>query len=337
VQLEDLTENAGVAVGFEAGMVTAELGIASEYDWKGSAGNDEDATERNLDNAYVLTAMADVTPIDPLTVGLKSAMWFGRGGNQPVEPENPASVGLDVAYDYALSEDLTLTPETGVDLTFEEDGDGNMATNIEAGLGVNLLWPGLGVDESDEDIFEAEDVEVTSGVGLGTTLASYHVDPDNDYRHNVVGVKLGFYEDGGDEGLLPIVGGSAVVNYNSYLENDDLNVEQFNQFGMALEADADLGVVTPFAGFITGSTQLSDADAFGTTYTAEDVGFSMNVGTDINVISNTTFTVEYQSGDLTRDEADTYDEEEYTRNAGVNSGSTQSKLGTLSVSTTIEY
>jgi hypothetical protein len=402
------TEHAGVAVGFENDLLTAELGIASEYDWKdsftttttggatddpetpfdestaGTTTNDYGTEDANVDNTYVMSAMVETTPIDALTVNLKSHMTFGNmkgeqdstnlavvnpnAGNvivdedgdktsgQPGSLGNPAALGLSAAYDVSMMGDLVLTPEVGVDLVFQENAAADLLTDYQVGGGVFLSWAAMGLDEEDADYLTLEDQETTSGVGLGASYKSDHLTyrDGTDFattRDNMIATKLGLYEDDGDDGYLPLVGGAAVVNFNQVLANDDIGSdgrEAYSQFGLGLEANVELGVAKPFVGLITGTTKLQEADLNGDGDTndtvngvpeaAVDPGFTMNVGTDITVIPNTTFTVEYKSGDLTTDDNNVtdYDPNDYTISAGVDTGG-GSKLGELMVSTTIEY
>jgi hypothetical protein len=247
-------------------------------------------------------------------------MWHGNNtGIEDVDPtpgtrNNPASVGLSGSYDLALTDDMTLTPELGFDLYTEQDANEDQEMRFEVGVGANLLWPGLGVEDSDEDFLNQDDTEVTSGVGLEVVFGSHAWDllgggGTADESVNTVATKLGFYEDGGDDGFLPIVGAALLLNYNMVLANDadpfvGTAVEDgYSDMGVGLEVDADLGVVTPYFGVISEIYNVSGneaLDANGDSYTTA----FLNVGTDIEVIPSTTFTIDYSSGDLLYDNVD---------------------------------
>jgi hypothetical protein len=328
-------ERAGALVGFEVpGLATVELGIASRYAW----GSDVDTP--NAENAYAFSIDAEVTPVDMVTVGLVSNMQFGNkdeGSDGTLGTlGNPAALGFSFEYDMPLSADMNLVPEVGVDATFMEDGAEDMLTTLEFGAGVNVVWPGIGTDEDDQDYFGAEDVETTSGVGLGGTFGIWPVDKDESV--NVVGVKVSAFEDSGDDGLLPIVGGAVILNYNTILKNEDIGIEDpYNTLGAGLEVNADLGVVSPFFGFIYEAIDVGDNY---NTDGALDQAF-LNVGTDIDVIANTTFTLEYASGNLLYDE-DNYGGADptwgYTYSTqGLEGGRSAAQAGALWIKTEVSF
>ena len=347
VTLDPTTEYGGVAVGFQVpDLVTVELGLASETDW--SPGDVDAPDQDDKENAYVWSINAEITPVDAVTVALVSSMWGGNGTYNsdgdytasPGNPVNPASVGLSGSYNLALSDDMTLSPELGFDVLTQQDTgpDNDQEFRWEVGVGANLLWPGLGVEDSDEDFLNQDDTEVTSGVGLEVVYGSHPYDllfanSDEDVALNTLSTKLGFYEDSGDDGFLPIVGAALIMNYNMVLANSEdafsgLAAEDgFSDFGVGLEIDADLGVVSPYFGVIaemfnvtgndlpwvtsfdppaTGPLTNADGDTWTTAF--------VNIGTDIDVIPNTTFTIDYSSGDLL------YEEDKGNQDAGSSYG-----------------
>jgi hypothetical protein len=333
-------------------------------------------------NAYALGLEVEVSAIDMVTVTVVSNMEFGEPTGQTdkdgdkIAPSmgslnNPAGIGLGVAYDMPMG-DMTLTPEFGVDVVFETADspsgkpaeDAPMGLDLEIGVGANLTWGDLGIVEDDADYFGLEDQETTSGVGFGVSYSllgkalqssgpAVNADGEYDYYSEPwVFVKLGLFEDEGDDGLLPVVGGAVIVNYNQYLGNEvtsdqagtdvDYVADGYAQAGIGVELNADLGVVSPYFGFITGSTQISSkTDESGTTKTktkAADWGLTVNLGTDINVISNTTFTIDWASGNLGNTGAFPYDENDYTIDAGTNqAGDDTSRLGVVTIATKVEF
>lgn len=350
-------EDPGVAVGFSVpDMATVELGLISQNDWEENDADGDGTTATgegaNTDNAYMLSLDTEVTPMDMLTLAVVATMEFGDGGTdaEPGTAGNPAGIGVGVEYEMPMSGDMNLVPELGFDFTSEEDAAGDAETRIEVGAGVNILWGGLGLDDDDDDHvdFLAGDEEVTDGVGLGVDYGIHSADlvfggaGGIDESVNTILVKLGFYEDGGDSGLLPVIGGAFVVNYNMMTGLEDAlgaAEDAYSEMGVGAEINADLGVVAPYFGAKYVAEDLSgdfvDADADGETDT--NSAMFLNVGTDINVISNVTFNIDYSSGDLL------YDKDE---NAGADAtygdvyggaNSSTAQAGVLAVETTISY
>lgn len=391
VALDPTTEYGGVALGFEVpDLVTVELGVASRSDWMKDGAADAD--DYNEQNAYVWSVNAEVTPVDMVTVNLVSNMWHGNKSRDadgeyinptPGTPNNPASVGLSAEYSMPLNDDMDLVPMVGFDLVSEQDIQEDQNMRMEFGGSVSLIWPGLGLDEDDDDHidFLPGDEEVTSGVSLGAVYGIHPVDQiyaalpaavltalglpatgpgDVDETLNTMSLKLGFFEDGGDDGFLPILGAAAMVNYNMVFENEDAGVPAAkNDLGLGLELNADLGVVSPYAGMIYEVYDLAGNYDAGTDAGDEYLGvslydddaaeglnnksnFTLNVGTDINVIPNTTFTLDYASGNLLFDE----DVDEgywaaagstYTPLQDSDATNTSAMAGVFTVETSIEF
>lgn len=336
-------EFAGVALGFDAmGMATVELEISSQYDWAESDGT-APLADVNTTNAYILGLDAEITPMDPLTVDLESTMRFGYTGDgtpdaedaTPLNPGNPATLGLGVEYSLgAVVPDTDLVPFFGTDVKFENYGvDEDMTTDVEVSAGVNMSWASIGTDEDDETIF-GEEAELSSGVGLGFTFLNdqqYVMAEDDILSGQAISTKLGFFEDDGDAGLLPMFGGAAILNYNQYLENEDLGgnyTEGLSQFGIGVEGNVTVGAIKPYLGIMAANDNLDDND-FGTT---------LNVGVELSMIPNTTFTIDYASGNLTADEDDVegYGANHYNYAAALGQ-TTSDRLGTFSIDTEISY
>jgi hypothetical protein len=343
---EPNTEFAGVAFGMEMeDLVAFELGLASEFDW------DIGGTGANVDDAYVLSIMADIMALPDVGIELYSNMWIGRNpvtgddfDGAPGDPYNPAAVGILVDYTMPLTGDINLVPKLGFDYVTKQDFDEDQTSRMEVAAGANLLWPGLGLDDEDEDIFVGEDQEVTSGVGVGVRYGIHDFDflspgAGSDEKVNTLEVKAALWEDSGDDGLLPIVGAILLVNYNSVSENSDLGLDAYSEMALGLEVSADLDVVSPFFGLLYGSYDL--AGNYDATYdgdTKQDL--ALNVGVDVMVIPNTTFTLEYASGDLSNDDLDDYTwGDTYGDEPLFNDGATTSaaKLGTLTLTTEVSF
>lgn len=298
----DTTDYAGkTALGFDVpDLMVVELGIFSNGDWDANTGNE-----------YLLSLDADIVAVPNLTINPVAMMRFNE--DDAGTEAGPASVGIGFGYSLPVTADITAAPEVGFDYS-SLDLDGDAYNRLEVGLGVNLTWAGLGTDEDDQTIFGVED-ELTSGVGLGVVYGIHDVGylvgaeavdaadfptADPEEAVNTLGVKLGLYEDSGDDGLFPVVGGALVLNYNmiSGLEDAfDAGEDTYSDLGLGLEVDADLGVVAPFAGLTFLNTDVADNFDNNESYAY------LNLGTDINVVANTTFTVEYKSGELNADTA----------------------------------
>jgi len=387
------TEYAGVTVGADLeGLMSVGFSVASQYDWVGTeeGDRDPDADKRNLNNAYMLGLEVELTAIDMVTVTLISHTSFGvatgktgegdtagstNGDNIAATPgsvNNPAAVGLGFEYEMPMG-DMTLTPNFGVDVVFEtaDSPDGKpaeeapMDVDLQVGLGANLTWAGLGIDEDDADYFGLEDQETTSGVGFGATYlmkgaalqsqgAPVNKDGEYDYySENWISAKVGLFEDEGDDGLLPVIGAALIFNYDIYLGNDvtsdtgtakvDYEIPGYSRYGLGVEASADLGVISPYFGVITGTKRATrqEIERDGTVVDDNkkvDPGLTVNLGTDINVISNTTFTIDWASGNLGNTGAFAYDDNDYTITAGLNDGiDDTSRLGVVTVKTKVEF
>ncbi len=336
----------GVALGFMIpDLVEVEFGVASEFDWDSDA--DGSATGANDDNAYILSIDAEITPVEAVTVALVTTMEIADG-NDPGTAGYPAGVGLSVEYALPMG-DMTIAPVVGVDFYSEEDSVEDAESRLEIGIGAKIDWLTLGLDEDEDDHIDFignadEEEEVTSGAYFGAVYGIHSADlvlgGDTDESLNTLGIRLGLYEDSGDEGLLPVIGAALMVEYTQLFDNEDAGVaESRSDLGIGLQVDADLGVVSPYAGFLYIANDLGgeylDADGDGETDT--DTFAMMNVGVDINIISNTTFTIDYASGDLL------YDKDEnggadptYGNTWGPFTGSS-AQAGVFSIETTVEF
>jgi len=306
----------------------------------------------NDNNAYVMSIDAEITAIDMVTIALVSTMEFGTPttdknnkflAGTPGTQGNPAGIGLSVQYDMPMG-DMTFSPVFGADFVFEQDGNEDLLTSMEFGLGTKLSWAALGLDEDEDDHIDfignaKDEEEVTSGAYLG---AVYGIHPQNkDENINTLGVRLGVFEDSGDDGLLPVVGGALMFDYVSTLKNDKVAgfAETRSDLGIGAELNADLGVVSPYFGIkvlmldVEGKTLVNP-----TTFKTESRGITtINIGTDINVISNTTFTIDYASGNLLyNDEYYGGADPTYGPTYG-NITSSTAKLGVLTIATSVEF
>ena len=297
------SEYDGLAVVYDSDMIDFTVFVQSEADWVADAGSttwsianvvdaDDNGVAETYDvvstttgandanvpaNGYCfgLTAGVDIAG---LAVGLAFNMGMNYGGAVGL---GPIGFGADVAYGLALG-DTTLTPYVGFDGVVLAAGAG---FDMQIAGGVKMTWADMGSDAAEVDLLgdssmatALEETEVTSGVALGANFTMISNAPDLD-------IKLAFYEDSGDDGLVPILGATAIVNFDSILGAIAL--------GAGLNVNADLGMISPFAGM------LMYTDAPMTTVQ----NLEMWVGTDVMIIDNTTFTLKYVSGNLLASEA----------------------------------
>jgi len=308
-------ETTAVALGFDVpDLLNVEAVVASE-----STDASADWTT-NHSNEYALALLAEIT-VDALTVNVGAVTWVNQDLDNDAATDNandfgvPALIGVGLEYTMPLNDAINLVPYLGADIS---SGDDTM--DFEVIGGVNALWAGLGTDDDDQTIF-GEEAAVTSGVGLEFGYATF-----SDAAENLLWVRAGLYEDEGDDGLLPVVGGALLVEYA--LGSDAAPAYANGGLGFGAEVNADLGVVSPYFGLMTANGDLEDGD----------FALTMKVGTDIDVISNVTFTVGYASGNLLSDAEDPailYDGELYTQDAAL--GNTTGKLGALTLGTKISY
>lgn len=305
-----------VALGFDVpDLLNIEAVVASE------STDAEPDWATNHSNEYALALLSEIT-VDALTVEVDAVTWVNQDADDDAATDNsndfgvPAAVGLGFEYTLPLNDAIDLVPYLGADLL---SGDDTM--DFEVIAGVNALWAGIGTDDDDQTIF-GEEAAVTSGVGLEFGYATF-----DDAEENLLWVRTGLYEDEGDDGLLPVVGGALLVEY--LLGSDAAPAYTNGALGVGAEVNADLGVVSPYFGLMTANTDLDDGD----------FALTLNVGTDIDVISNVTFTVDYASGNLLSDADDSaivYDADgRYAQATAL--GTTTDKLGALTIGTKISY
>ncbi len=341
-----------VAVGYTVpDLFNIELSIASVGEMAADDWSD------NLFNNYV-GAIYTETTLDALTIyveasaSVRSHYATGTDDDGIVDETEPAGdfgdnalLGVGVEYEMALNDMMTLVPYLGLDL-YKSAGAGEAdssnsgfegALDFEVIAGANVQW---GAD--DLEVFGAASDETQGGVGVEVGFARVNavaVDLADTYE-DALWVRLGFAEDGGDDGFLPVVGGAVLVEYASTTPTvDGESDDAINMMSFGLELDADLGVVSPFFGLMFADTDLdTDNDHEAGVYSE---GLTMNIGTDIEVIPATTFTVKYTSGNLMLDEGDAiitqYDTNQYTYAAARGDAAVTSMAGTFTIATTIEY
>ncbi|MEX2443141.1 MAG: hypothetical protein WD492_06035 [Alkalispirochaeta sp.] len=319
-----------VAVGFDVPdlfNVEAVIGSYSTDGVGGTHGTNNDWSD-NLYNNYVgaiytETSVAGFTFTADFAATLRNHRADGTNDAGDVDTTisqgdfgDDGFIGLGVDYSMALNDAMNLVPYLGVDLKNKTD-----VMDYEVIAGANVLW---GAD--DLEVFGAASDETAAGLGLEVGLNRVHTDEDN--FDDALWVRAGFAEEGGDDGLLPVVGAALLVEFaqtTPTVAGDAGDAVSSLSFGA--EVDAALGTLSPFFGLMYADANL-DAD--------DDEGMTMKLGTDINVIPATTFTIAYNSGNLLlTDDDGVYDGDTYSYNAA-NDGVT-GKLGTFTIATKIEY
>ena len=355
--VQDTTTSTTTAVDYDTWVVVP--GLAIDEDDDGDVDKDDYAeyvadrttstkSGANDANAWVMSIDAAITAVDNVTIALVSTMQFGTPNGDDIDSTpgssgNPAGIGFSAEYAMPMG-DMTFSPVFGADVVFEEDASEDLLTTMEFGLGGKLSWASLGLDEDEDDhidfVGNADDEEeVTSGVYLGGIFGIHPQDKDE--AINTLGARFGLYEDGGDDGLLPVIGGALMVDYMTLLENEDAGVaEARSDLGIGAEVNAGLGVVSPYAGI-----KVLMLDVEGNTLQNPKTLVRRNpvvlrrstLGTDINVIANTTFTLDYASGNLLYND-DYYGgaDPTYGDTYG-NISSSTAKLGVVSLQTKVAF
>lgn len=356
-----------VAVGFDVqDMVNIELVLASvgglnglEWDGGTAVSDPDNATDAddswagNLFNNYKGAILTETT-IDALTITLDlsaplrthypkddaadytetdSAGDFGDNG----------FIGIGLEYEMPLDEMMTLIPFLGVDLlndaTAGESDDSNSgregAFDYEVAVGANIEW---GAD--DLEIFAEASDETQGGVGLEVGLGKNTSAATGSEENSVsyMWVRAGLAEEGGDDGLFPVIGAAVLVEYEtSTTTSAGTEGDAVNKVAFGAEVDADLGEISPFFGLMYADTNLDEDNSEDDGIYSE--GLTMKVGTDINIVPATTFTIEYTSGNLLLDGDGVYDATDgyYSYEAARGASTATAKSGTFTIKTTVEY
>lgn len=308
-------EFAGVTLGADLGVIAFDLSIASEYDWSTEGGTNG----RNTNGAWYYGLDATIAPIDALEIGIEAAMSQKLQGNPGLVAEgNAAGVGASATYELAVG-DLTVAPNFGVDVLFVNGQDLGGSDEI-----YNFFEIGAGVTALDED---------DNGVGLGVVYTSLQSNDDGDRLNGLLFVLEAAEED--EEGLVPVLGAQLILEYAIALANEDLLVDDNEtSFAIGTFLNAALGVAEPYFGVVSGTTLLADANGA----TAIDLAATIKAGVDLDLVPNTTFTIEWLSGDILADPdvvVTGYAEDEFVLASGIDGGTTGDVFGTLAITTTI--
>jgi hypothetical protein len=300
------SEYDGLAVVYDSDMVDVTVFVQSEHDWidalrgvtysftadpDGDSVYDEDGDDvvnwsEITDGAdpydvntppqgwaFGATAGVDISGI-MVDLAVTMGLNYYDATLEPLTGLGPIGFGAQVGYGLGLGS-TTLTPFVGFDGQLYSG-----AFAMEIGGGVKLTWADMGEDAGEVDLLEEssmaaqlEDTEVTSGVALG---ASFY----NSGAVNDLNIKMALYEDYADDGLIPVLGATAIVNF--------YNILTAPQLGAGLHVSAELGMIEGFVG------TLMWTDAPMTTVQ----NLELWVGASVEIIDYTTFTLKYVSGNL---------------------------------------
>ncbi len=341
--LSEGNEGASVALGFDVATTNIELVIASlgnDVDGDGSTANDWSDNVWNNYKGAILTE----TEIDALTITLDlAAALRGVGSTTDVnDPEEQGDfgddgfIGLGVKYEMPLDDMMTLVPFVGLDL-FNDKGAGDTDSSTsgreggfdyEVVVGANVEW---GAD--DLEVFDADGNDDTqAGVGLEVGLGN-DVQAGDDTSKSYMWVRAGLAEDGGDDGLFPVIGAAVLFEYYTETQTTAGTDVDKSKVAFGAEIDADLGEISPFFGVMYGDTDMDTDNKDG----VDSEGLTMKVGTDIEIIPATTFTLEYSSGNLLNSQDDPVYDATGTYVYEAARGETTNSAGTFTIKTKVEY
>lgn len=320
----DWDSSGGVTIGIDVpDMAEIKVELVSETSWDNSADavdpasdkgvwkddDENDATPdvwakedgtaavvRDEQNAYAVTAEAKITAVENLEVVLTGGMGV------KYEASDVMAGGASVSYEIAIDDDISVKPVVGVDVVSTKVGDADADVRFEVGGGVQLKTPGTWDDKKKNDVF-AED-KVFSGLSIGVIATNGATDINKeDIGLNLV---VSAYEDSGDDGLVPMLGYTVVVEVLDLLgavAKASTTIESVSSMGLGLFADltVDLDPMTlkPYLGLkvITGTVDMVGLDAVTTTKAALWVGLEIG-----DIIPNTTLTLAYKSSEVLENE-----------------------------------
>ncbi len=330
--ISNVTDGSSLAVGFHnftlGGPTTVEVGVESDKTYV-----------ENFDNTYALSLKVDNTIIpDLLSHDLIVIADLNNEDDNGLD-QNTYAVGYNITQEYTVG-DFGLFIPIGLDFAYysgEGHGvDKNGTFDIGAKLALRFDWSSMnGSTDAEIDTFTGSDPgqssnDVYSGVEVGGRFAY-----SSESGAQGLFTYLRLFDDGGDNGIIPIVGLQALLDLDYYLAGD---LEGVADLGFGVYVDADLGIVTPYAG--VGYTLYDLAKAATATETDNATGaksvLKAKVGVDVtSIIDNVTLTAEWQSGDLLH-------EDNATRTKGNNLGlrldqATASKFGEITIGAKISF
>jgi hypothetical protein len=286
----------GLEIGIDTDVVDVVVKVVSENDWKqdeedvdayfGWYDDDDNeetvpvwqevpaeaaASDKNTENAYAISGELSVVAVE----GLELKVMANAAMNYTTYPADivPIGLGVGLSYDLAISEDITIIPIAGLDIMIVEE---DMV--YEVGGGVRVKWPGTFDDEEDLKIF-GDDTDVFSGLSIGVNMVGTNVAGVDPIMNLVAGV----YEDSGDDGFLPVVGGGAVLEVGDLTGGDP-------SIGVGVILYASKDKISGYAGMKT---------------IVDDEHLELLAGLEVSdIVPNTSLMIDYISEELQTDPID---------------------------------
>jgi hypothetical protein len=266
-QMDSAKNDLTASGGFEAGL---DIGDVASIEVSFFSLTDWADTTADM-NAYGIKAEAILKAVENLT--FKAAVNTGFGADAATTLNDDLGFGGLVSYKVVVSDDIAITPEVGVDVHMLDGGGMDMAI----GNGLIVTLPGSEITAAEDAIQDdagtsvAWDDGVDSGLKVGWSY----------YMPNTGSAALG---------LQAHLGLSMVENLQVALgfEAADL-LTSGSAMGLAAYASYTIGVVKPFGGIF----MLLD-----NTNTIVEAGIEF-----VNVFPQTSFYVQYNSGNLTANDA----------------------------------
>jgi hypothetical protein len=239
---------------------------------------DTSVVEVVLGVASATTYVGQANYDDPATTATSEGAWnfFAKVGlkavpdltveglfNMSTDVDSDMSVGGKVGYAIAVAEGFKLGVTGAVDVVLAD------TTDLQFTGELTFAVPGDGL--TDEDYFGATDIDIKSGLDVIFTLASATT--------SAIDLGVYFY----DSKLIP------VIDLFAAFEISDLGATG-SITGIGVRASASIeGGIAPFAEFYTKSNSTTTLTQI------------LKVGVDLTMVTNTTFTLAFTSGDMADD------------------------------------
>jgi len=264
-QMDSVNNAVTSSGGFDAG-----FSIPDVADLEASVFSMTDWTATTDMNAYGVKGSVSITAVPNLTVQAGANMGFGLDAGSTLN--DSTGIGGRIAYDVAVSDDITITPDIATDIVLVDGG-----ANIAVGNGLRITMPGAEITGAEDAIKDdaGNSLAWDDGVNSGLTLGYSY------YMPAVGNASLGFQA---HYGLSSIENLQLAVGF----EAADL-MDSNADMGMAVWTKYTMGDVAPWAGFFMVFDGKMVANA-GLTWS--------------NIVPLTTFTLDWRSGDLSLTDPD---------------------------------
>jgi hypothetical protein len=277
-QMDNVSNDSGSSGGFEVGVdladaATIELSLYSLTDWTSTLGTADD-------NAYGAKAEVILTAVENLTVKGAFNMGFGTAAGTALNDD--MGLGGLLSYKVAVNDDVSITPEVGLDIHMLDGGGMDMA--IGNGLIVTLAGSEITAAEDaikdDAGNSVAWDDGVDSGIKVGWSY----------YMPNVGDAALG---------LQAHIGLSMVENLQLAVGFEAADLLNNGDMGFAVYGDYTMGSIKPFGGVFMLLDNEDNGGSDGETILEAGLTYT-------DLFPHVDLLVQYNSGNLAAD--DTGDE-----------------------------